>query len=216
MARQISEEHIRHCMLFEFRKGSNATVATKNICDVYPDAMDVRKCQRWFSRFKSGNFDLSDSSRSGRPVTFDNDMRLAELGANRLNQALLKKYPAIVNRKGVILHHDNARQNCAKRKLEEINELGWEVLPHPPYSPVLTPSDYHLYRSLQHFLSGKKFESLEDIQNAMSIYFAQKPQKFYCSGIEDLLVRWRKVVDIFFLKICSVEVKVEKTTLLIG
>ncbi|KOX67738.1 hypothetical protein WN51_08733 [Melipona quadrifasciata] len=50
MASQISEElHIWHCIcFFEFHKGSNATVATKNICDVYPSALDVRKCQRWF------------------------------------------------------------------------------------------------------------------------------------------------------------------------
>jgi len=52
-------------MFFEFHKGSNATVATKNICDVYPSALDVRKCQRWFSKFRSGNFNLSDSYRSG-------------------------------------------------------------------------------------------------------------------------------------------------------
>jgi len=29
-------------MLFEFHKDSNATVATKNICDVYPSVLDVR------------------------------------------------------------------------------------------------------------------------------------------------------------------------------
>ncbi|PRD28464.1 UNVERIFIED_CONTAM: Ca6 [Trichonephila clavipes] len=47
MASQIPEEiHIRNCMLLEFHKSSNATVATKNICDVYPSALDVRKCQR--------------------------------------------------------------------------------------------------------------------------------------------------------------------------
>ncbi|GFV52973.1 HTH_48 domain-containing protein [Trichonephila clavipes] len=75
MDSQIPEEiHIRHCMLLEFHKGSNATVATKNICDVYPSALDVRKCQRWFSKFRSGNFDLSDSHRSGRPKTSDNDV----------------------------------------------------------------------------------------------------------------------------------------------
>ncbi|GFX32786.1 histone-lysine N-methyltransferase SETMAR [Trichonephila clavipes] len=37
MASQIPEEiHIRHFMLLEFHKDSNATVDTKNICDVYP------------------------------------------------------------------------------------------------------------------------------------------------------------------------------------
>ncbi|GFV83457.1 HTH_48 domain-containing protein [Trichonephila clavipes] len=75
MASQIPEEnHIHHCMLLEFHKGSNLTVAIKNTCDVYPSALDVRKCQRWFSKFSSGNFDLSDSHRSGRPTTLDNDV----------------------------------------------------------------------------------------------------------------------------------------------
>ncbi|GFY05586.1 histone-lysine N-methyltransferase SETMAR [Trichonephila clavipes] len=35
-------------MLLEFNNCSDATVATKNICDVYLNALDVRKCQRWF------------------------------------------------------------------------------------------------------------------------------------------------------------------------
>ncbi|XP_035720880.1 histone-lysine N-methyltransferase SETMAR-like [Vespa mandarinia] len=265
MANQIPEEHIRHCMFFEFRKGSNATVATKNICDDYPSALDVRKCQRWFFKFRSGNFDLSDSYRSGRPIILDNDMLRAEVEANpcqtieelsnvlnqpwstiqehlqqigkisragvfgspiicpkrtkptdpshttlllqrhhtepffdrliigdekwvpydnpkrkrqwlspnesprstakpglhpkkalvcvwwgirgivhfevlkhgqtvsadlyyeqldRVNQSLIEKYLAIVNRKSVILQHDNARPHCARRTLEKINELG--------------------------------------------------------------------------------------------
>jgi hypothetical protein len=29
-----------------------------------------------------------------------------------------------------------------------IQELDWEILPHPPYSPDLAPSDYHLFLSL--------------------------------------------------------------------
>ncbi|PRD30178.1 UNVERIFIED_CONTAM: hypothetical protein NCL1_27198 [Trichonephila clavipes] len=72
---EVPEEiHIRHCKLLEFHNDNNATVATKNICDVYPSALDVHKCQRKFSKFRSGNFDLSNSHRSGRPTTFDNDV----------------------------------------------------------------------------------------------------------------------------------------------
>ncbi|GFW42655.1 histone-lysine N-methyltransferase SETMAR [Trichonephila clavipes] len=75
MASQIPEEiHIRHCMLLEFHRCSNATVATKNIYDVYPSALDVRKCQKWFSKFRSGNFNLSNSHRSGRPTILDKDV----------------------------------------------------------------------------------------------------------------------------------------------
>jgi hypothetical protein len=33
-----------------------------------------------------------------------------------------------------------------------IQELDWEILPHPPYSSDLAPSDYHLFRSLSNNL----------------------------------------------------------------
>ena len=62
MISQIPEEvYVMHSIDFDFHKGSNATVAIKNICDVYQTATEYRKCQRWFSNFRSDNFALSDS-----------------------------------------------------------------------------------------------------------------------------------------------------------
>jgi hypothetical protein len=40
-----------------------------------------------------------------------------------------------------------------------IQELDWKILPHPPYSPDLPPSDYHLLRSLSNNLCGAEFPS---------------------------------------------------------
>jgi hypothetical protein len=55
-------------MLYNFKKGNNATVATKNICKVYGEVLDVRKCQRWFARFCSQDLSLKDSTGSGRHI----------------------------------------------------------------------------------------------------------------------------------------------------
>ncbi len=67
--------HIRHCMLYEFNFNKNACQTTEIICFAYgSDALDLRTCQRWFARFKDGNFDLSDWERSGRHVEADDDL----------------------------------------------------------------------------------------------------------------------------------------------
>jgi histone-lysine N-methyltransferase SETMAR len=40
-----------------------------------------------------------------------------------------------------------------------IQELDREILPYPPYSPDLAPSDYHLFRFLSNSLRGVSFNN---------------------------------------------------------
>ena len=47
------------------------------------DVLTVRQCQNWFAKFRSGNFDVEDVSRSGRPVEADKDTIKALVDANR-------------------------------------------------------------------------------------------------------------------------------------
>jgi len=48
-----------------------------------------------------------------------------------------------------------------------VDSLGLEVSPHPPYSPDLAPSDYHLFGSMKKMLGGQKFASDMEVQWAI-------------------------------------------------
>jgi len=60
---------IRRLMLYEFWKSNNFS-ATSVINSVYPNALVIRTCQRWFKKFKNGNFDLSDGPKSERSIEY--------------------------------------------------------------------------------------------------------------------------------------------------
>ncbi|XP_070526360.1 odorant receptor Or2-like [Cardiocondyla obscurior] len=67
----------------------------------------------------------------------------------------------------------------------------FEVLKHG----ITVNADLYCEQLDRHFLSGKKFENLDVVQNAISSYFTQKPISFYQSRIENLRSRWQKVVE---------------------
>ncbi|XGW34831.1 hypothetical protein V3C99_018680 [Haemonchus contortus] len=71
---------------------------------------------------------------------------------NRVNEAIQLKRPY---RQGqVISLYDNARPHIAQVVKIALQELEWEVLQHPPYSPLLTSTGYHLIRPLSNEMRG--------------------------------------------------------------
>ena len=47
--------------------------------------------------------------------------------------------------------HNNATLHVAKSTRQKLLSLGWITISHPPYSPDLAPTDYHLYHSLSNY-----------------------------------------------------------------
>jgi [histone H3]-lysine36 N-dimethyltransferase SETMAR len=45
----------------------------------------------------------------------------------------------------VLLHQDNAPVHKTINMTAKLLELGYQLLPHPPYSPDLAPSDFYLF-----------------------------------------------------------------------
>lgn len=330
----VDKVHLRHCILYEFEKKNNASIACENICAVFGiGVLNVRTCQRWFKKFRSGDLSLEEDARSGRPSKIDNDVlefmldnnphlstrqigqelgishtvagehikalgfvlkqanwvphHLSEknlsdrvricsshlirnnmepfldklitgdekwilyenikkrkvyckhgtspvslakpdihkkvllclwwdrkgpvyyeflkegqtINANvycnqldKLDAAIKEKRPVLASRKGIMFHHDNARPHTAMVTQQKLNALGWKILSHPPYSPDIAPSDYYLFRSLQNYLMGKKFNSFEGLSKSVAEYFESKNEKFYASGIDRLPERWQQVI----------------------
>lgn len=60
---------------------------------------------------------------------------------------------------GVILQQDNAPPHTSQVGMAAVAELGYELIPHPAYSPDLAPSDFFLFPRAKEELRGRRFES---------------------------------------------------------
>jgi histone-lysine N-methyltransferase SETMAR len=68
-------------------------------------------------------------------------------------QRLIKNKQREMLTKGVILLHDNAHPHTATHTNALIRLFNWEIFDHPPYSPELAPSDYHLFTKMKDWLA---------------------------------------------------------------
>ena len=113
----------------------------------------------------------------------------------RLKRVIVEKGPQYATRhEAIILHYDNARPYVAILVKNYLENSGWEVLPHPSYSPYLAPSGYHLFRSMQNALTCILFTSEQGIKNWLDSFLAAKPAQFFWDGIHKLPGRWEKVI----------------------
>ena len=111
---------------------------------------------------------------------------------DRVKAQLSVKRP---NQEKVYFLHDNARPHIAKSVRQKLLTFGWELLPHPPYSPDLAPSDYHLFRSLSNHLRDIILDKVTELEQYIGQFFDSLPKKFYKDGIHSLSKRWQEVVD---------------------
>jgi histone-lysine N-methyltransferase SETMAR len=63
----------------------------------------------------------------------------------------------------MLLQRENARPHTSLKTWEGITKFGWTVLAHPPYSPNLVPSDFHLFGALKNAVHGVKFQADDNV-----------------------------------------------------
>ncbi|XP_048251006.1 histone-lysine N-methyltransferase SETMAR-like [Haliotis rufescens] len=82
-------------------------------------------------------------------------------------------------RRGILLHQDNAPVHTSHVEMTAVQECGYELLPHPPYSPDLAPSDFHLFPRLKKHLRGRRFEDDDELAAAVEGWLGDQNVDFY-------------------------------------
>uniref|UniRef100_A0A8R1EI36 Histone-lysine N-methyltransferase SETMAR n=1 Tax=Caenorhabditis japonica TaxID=281687 RepID=A0A8R1EI36_CAEJA len=160
---------------FPFIHFTGSTTAVSPTADV-----SLMRLRNWFARFQLGEKCFEDNNRCGRPTTLNNDLLRHQLASLAL--ALREKRP---RRSAVHLLHDSARRHVTKATQAKLQELHWDTVSHPPYSPDIAPSDYHLFRPLKLFLKEKRFAKYEDLKIAVLDFFDSQSAAFWKKGIDD-------------------------------
>ncbi len=113
----------------------------------------------------------------------------------KLHRAIQDKRRGKLSKK-ILFIHDNARPHTAEMTQAMLETLKWEVFPHPPHSPDLAPSDFHLFPAMHVAFGGKRFNSDEEVQQAVLSYLRKLAAEFYFAGIEKLVYRYNKCLDL--------------------
>ena len=176
--------------------------------------MSVQHFHKWDRAFADGRTEIHDEERNRRPPVSDaivqkNNSELlidfmqpgTTINSQNYCETLTKLRRAIQNRRRgqlteeVVLLHDNAQPYAARQTQELLKKIGGTVMPHPPYSPDLAPSDHHLFPKLKDHKDGKHFKSEDEVRSEVTRFLEGLAGDFFDLGIQKLEHRLQKCVE---------------------
>jgi histone-lysine N-methyltransferase SETMAR len=84
---------------------------------------------------------------------------------------------------GVLILHDKARAHASGAVLEILEKCGWQALPHPPYSPDVSPPEFDLFSELKKPLRGERFRSIEEVSKEVTRVIRRTKKEGVLTGI---------------------------------
>ena len=109
------------------------------------------ECKNPLEKFSPSNFGIKTASSS---LIIFQRAKLSTL--MQLKDSLKGKRHRKVT-KVVLFLHDNAPAHRALATQKKLAYLGFQCLDHPPYSPDLAPSDFHLFPGLKKTIESPQF-----------------------------------------------------------
>ena len=112
----------------------------------------------------------------------------------KVGRAINDKWPELENA-GPILLQDNAGPHRKREVLQTLDTWSWELLPHPLYSPDLSPCDFFLFLRMKKQIRGQHFSSEQEINEAYRQSLITVAKLGLHDGIFDPVSRWWKCIE---------------------
>ena len=72
--------------------------------------------------------------------------------------------------------------------------MGIKTVPHHPYSPDLAPCDFWLFPKLKEKLRGRRYETIEEMKEAVAMVIDTLKQEDFHGAFKKLLERYKKYI----------------------
>ena len=80
--------------------------------------------------------------------------------------------------------------------LDTVTSLKFTLVPHPPYSPDLAPSEFWLFPKLKETLKDQHFLSHAEFEKAVRKWISSQPETFFMDGMNKWIDRLEKSVAV--------------------
>ena len=74
--------------------------------------------------------------------------------------------------------------------------MGINTVPYPPYSPDLAPSDFRLFPKLKENLRGCRYETIEEMKEAVTKVIDTLTQEDFYGALQKLLEQYNKCIAV--------------------
>ena len=101
-----------------------------------------------------------------------------------------RKRPALFKSAQWYFQQDNAPVHNSSLVTDYLTKIGIKTVPHPPYGPDLAPCDFWLFPKLEEKLWGCRYETIEEMKEAVTKVIDTPTQKDFHGAFQKLLERY--------------------------
>ena len=130
-----------------------------------------------------------------------------------------RKRPALFKSGQWHFHLENAPVHNSILVTDYLTKKGIKTVPHPPYSPDLAPCDFWLCPKLKEKLRGCRYETIEEMKEALTKVIDTFIQEDFHGALPKLLERYNECIaagadyfkgDLSFMCVPSTKVPIRK------